>query len=63
MSYVGRRAVGKATTSMRIDMDAIAEAKIAAAVKGESVVSYASRVLMEAALRDQAEWRHAKKGS
>jgi hypothetical protein len=48
---------------MRIDMDAIAEAKIAAAVKGESVVSYASRVLMEAALRDQAEWRHAKKGS
>ena len=45
------------TTPMRVSIEAKRQAKIAAGFHGESAVQYVSRVVLEAAARDIAEFR------
>ena len=48
------------TMPIRLDVEAIREARIAAAVRGMSLTRYASQVLLEAAKRDIDEWSKSR---
>lgn len=50
----------KRTMPVRLDVESIREAKLAAATKGLSLTEYASIVLMEAAQRDNDAWAKAR---
>jgi hypothetical protein len=47
---------GQTSMPVRLDMDAIEAAKIAASFKGETLTAYASRVLLEVANQDIDEF-------
>jgi hypothetical protein len=50
----------KETVPVRLNLDAVEEAKVAAATKGLSLVEYASEILLAAARRDNDEWSKAR---
>jgi predicted HicB family RNase H-like nuclease len=50
----------KESAPVRLNAEAIEEAKVAAATKGLSLVEYASKILLEAARRDNDEWSKAR---
>jgi hypothetical protein len=50
----------KETAPVRLNVEAIEEAKVAAATKGLSLVEYASEILLAAARRDNDEWSKAR---
>ena len=55
-----RLSMTKETIPVRLNVEAIEEAKVAAATKGLSLVEYASAILLAAARRDNDEWSNAR---
>jgi hypothetical protein len=50
----------KETSPVRLNVDAIEEARVAAATKGLSLVQYVSEIILAAARRDNDEWSKAR---